>query len=132
MITTDTTRQQAGANLRRLLKGQHQITTVTEWTGSTAYVRLFIVKNNELINITHRAGEAMGSKTVHAVSKPYGLKYGGWGYSKPFQAVYDLGRALYPKGYKHTTKNCHSNDHFNGVTRAKHRDGGYKFKQVEL
>lgn len=133
MSTTDATRQTAGADLRQELKGHDTITTVTEWRGYTAYVRLLIVKRNSIIDITHRAGAAMNRQTIHGVDKPYGLKYGGGGYSKPFQAVYDLGRALYPNGHRHTAKGCHSNDHFNGWDgKSKHRDGGYKFKQSEL
>lgn len=123
-------RVEAAKSLRETLRGQHQITTSTEYTGLTAYVRLFIVKNNEIRDITFMAGMAMNEKTRHN-NGHYGLKFGG-GYSNPFSAVYNLGRTLYPKGYRHTAKNCHSNDHFNGDVRTIHPDGGYKFKQVEL
>lgn len=127
-------RESARKELRQILKGKDTIKTLAEWTGSTAYVRLFIVKNNELIDITHNAGVAMGEKTSHAVSKPYGFKRGGWGYGKEFSVVYDLGRTLYPKGYKHTVKNCHSNDHVNrgDGDNLHHRDGGYKFYQRSI
>jgi len=135
--------QQAVKELRKLLQGQDTIMTLAQWTGSTAYVRLFVVKNNQLIDITHRAGEAMGDKTVHSVNKPYGLKYGGYGYGKEFAAVYGLGSALYRKGYKHTLKNCHSNDHSNysrndggNFDASKlpdwHTAGGYRFSQRSI
>lgn len=129
---TDTERNEVQAELRKTLQGQHEILTLAEWRGSTAFVRLFIVKHNRLIDITFNAGVAMAEKTAHLPSQPYGLKYGGYGYGKEFQAVYDLGRTLYPKGYKHTTRNCHSNDHSNGVERAHHTDGGYKFAQRSI
>lgn len=130
---TDSDKVAEQRHLRKLLRGQDTILTLAEWRGnSTAYVRLFVVKNNQLIDFTHSAGVAMGDKTVHAPSKPYGLKFGGWGYGKEFQAVYNLGRALYPKGYKHTSKHCHSNDHSNGVDREWHTNGGYKFYQRSI
>lgn len=123
---------EAQKELRKLLQGQDTIRTIAEWTGSTAYVRVFIIKNNEIRDFTHLAGEAMGEKTVHAVNKPYGFKRGGYGYGREFDVVYGIGRALYPKGYKHTVRNCHSNDHSNGVDRDWHTDGGYRFNQRSI
>lgn len=77
---------------------------------------------------------AMGEKTAHAINKPYGFKRGGWGYGKEFDVVYGLGRTLYPKGYKHTKRNCHSNDHVNhgNYDNTYHKDGGYKFSQRSI
>jgi len=137
-------KQEAAKDLRKLLQGQSVIYTITEYTKSgTAYVRLYTMKNGAPRNITNLAARAMGDKTYDSPSGFYCLKYGGWGYSKPFQAVYSLGSALYPKGYRHTAKNCHSNDHSN-YTRTDgsnfdrsnlpewHRDGGYKFHQQEI
>jgi hypothetical protein len=45
-------REEAKAELRKILQGQSEIRTLAEWTGSTAYVRLFVVKNKELVDIT--------------------------------------------------------------------------------
>jgi hypothetical protein len=131
IMTSKQEQIEAQKELRKILRGVSEIRTMAEWTGSTAYVRLFIIRNNQILDITHKAGVAMGEKTAHAVNKPYGLKYGGYGYGKEFTAVYDLGRTLYPKGYKHTTKECHSNDHVNhgDGDNLFHRDGGYKFNQ---
>ena len=126
-------RTEAQGELRRILKGQDTIRTLAVWTGSTAYVRLFIVKNNKLIDITGQAGVAMGEKTTHAPSKPYGFKRGGYGYGKEFDVVFSLGRTLYPKGYKHTKKECHSNDHVNGWDGvSKHHEGGYRFRKETI
>lgn len=124
--------EEARKSLRKLLQGQDTILTSAEWTGSTAYVRLFVIKNNKLIDITHQAGEAIGDKTIHNVNKPYGFKRGGYGYNREFDVVYSLGHALYPKGYKHT-KNCQSNDHVNGWDGvSKHSSGGYRFRQRSI
>lgn len=127
-------REEAQAELRQILKGQDTIKTLAEWRGSTAFVRLFIVKNNELIDITHNAGMAMAEKTAHMPSQPYGFKRGGYGYGKEFDVVYGLGATLYPKGYKHTKRNCHSNDHVNrgDGDNLYHRNGGYKFSQRSI
>lgn len=126
-------RQQIQSELRKTLQGQHEILTLAEWRGSTAFVRLFIIKNNQLIDLTFNVAMAMGEKAAHLPSQPYGLKRGGYGYGKEFDVVYGLGRTLYPNGYKHTTRECHSNDHFNGWDGAsRHRDGGYRFKQRSI
>ena len=106
--------------------------TLAEYRGMTAFVRLFIIKNNKLVELTHDVASALGENSAHRDSQPYGLKRGGYGYGKEFDVVYTLGRVLYPKGYKHTAKNCHSNDHSNGVANTWHTDGGYKFKQVSI
>lgn len=125
-------REQSQAELRSILKGHDEIMTLAEWRGSTAFVRLFIVKKNRLVELTWQASVAMGERYVHRESQPYGIKRGGYGYGKEFDVVYSLGRTLYPKGYKHTKNNCHSNDHSNGVDRAWHNDGGYKFRQRSI
>lgn len=129
---TEAQRDEIKAELRKTLQGQHEILTLAEWRGSTAFVRLFIVKNNQLIDLTHNAAMAMGEKSAHMPSQPYGLKRGGYGYGKEFDVVYGLGRTLYPKGFKHLTKNCHANDHFNGDDTNHHKDGGYRFKQRSI
>jgi hypothetical protein len=129
---TKSEREETAAELRKLLRGHHEILTLAEWRGSTAYVRLFIVKHNRLINITSNAGVAMGERISHRPSQPYGFKRGGYGYGREFDVVYGLGRTLYPKGHKHTVKHCHSNDHSNGDKRAWHPDGGYKFNQRSI
>lgn len=129
---TEAEREESRAELRKILQGQHEILTLAEWRGSTAFVRVFIVKNNQLIDLTHNVGVAMAEKTAHLPSQPYGLKRGGYGYGKEFDVVYGIGRTLYPKGYKHTKNNCHSNDHSNGVDREWHTDGGYRFKQRSI
>lgn len=130
---TEAEREESRAELRKILQGQHEILTLAEYRGMTAFVRVFIVKNNQLVDLTWQAAVALGEKSAHLPSQPYGLKRSGYGYSKEFDVVYNIGRVLYPKGYNHTAKNCHSNDHANGWDGvSKHNDGGYRFKQRSI
>lgn len=124
--------EEARKDLKKLLQGQHEIKTLAEYRGMTAFVRLFIVKNNELVEFTHLAATALGENSAHRDSQPYGLKRGGYGYSKEFDVVYSIGRVLYPKGYKHTLRNCHSNDHSDGKPNTWHKVGGYRFRQRSI
>lgn len=84
-------------------------------------------------DITWLVANAIGSKLTNEAS----IMMGGWGYSKPFQIVYSLGRALYPDGVPCAgTTLCRSNDHVNGSraygTGVVHNDGGYAFALQEV
>jgi hypothetical protein len=70
-----------------------------------------------------------------------GIKASGCGMDMGFNLVYNLGRALYPKGVRCTgdPDTCLSNDHVNSGPdrnrydrRVIHRDSGYAFKHVWL
>jgi hypothetical protein len=124
-------RDEYAAELRESLKNVSTIYTVDKGTPAVAQIELYMVRGNRIVRLTYIAAKAMGDK----LSKQGALAYGGWGYSKEFQAVYSLGRALYPDGYRCQGKNCHSNDHSNGKPRdgrSKHGDGGYRFLQAAL
>jgi hypothetical protein len=64
------------------------------------------------------------------------LKISGCGMDVGFEAIYDLGRALYPDGFRCSGNNCVSNDHMNGDPKGYtqdethiHSNGGYAFRQ---
>lgn len=64
-----------------------------------------------------------------------GIRIGGAGMDMGFALVYNLGRTLWPNGYRCTGKGCHSNDHTNGHPidgRSKHHDGGYALESAWL
>lgn len=147
-----TERDEHRAQLRELLTPGQTIYTsdVAGPRASRALIRLHIAVIGEngraaIRDITHLAAKAMGDKiTWPRNGGEGGLAYGGWGYSKSFQAVYGLGSALYPDGARcagnlKSKPKCNSNDHFNGdpkgYSRAKghvHRDGGYTFRQESI
>lgn len=65
------------------------------------------------------------------------LKSSGWGLSRSFAIVYDLGRMLWPDGFECIGKRalCPSNDHRNGVQYRKglkHSDGGYALRMEQI
>jgi hypothetical protein len=90
-----------------------------------------------LRSIGYTAAKAMEDKWD---SDRQGIKASGCGMDMGFHLVYNLGRALYPKGVSCPGPDlCQSNDHVNpGPDRnrygkgVKHRDSGYAFKHVWL
>lgn len=126
--------------LRATLAPHQTIYTSTEQASrgsSVVHVKLYTAehpnpeKRPYIRNITHLVAQATGS----TLSDLDGIAYGGYGYSKTFQAVYSLGRALFPNGYDCTGAHCRSNDHINGEPRdgkMHHRDGGYYYVQSSL
>lgn len=132
-------RAEYAEELRSTLRPHQMIYTTGERTNPRSpnvHVRMFTAEQNEdkspyIRDITLLAARATGN----ALSDLRGIVYGGYGYSKEFQAVYGLGRALFPKGYQCTGDGCRSNDHTNGTPRdgkTHHRDGGYYFTQSSL
>lgn len=115
----------AHQELKRLVKGR-DIYTQTEYGQNywNAYTKMYVVKNNQLINITWMAAEALGVTLKKDGRVPYG----------DFDSVYNLGRRLWPKGHKCDGDKCHSNDHVNrgDTENTFHRDGGYRLKQRSL
>jgi hypothetical protein len=147
-----TERDEHRAKLRELLTPGQVIYTadVSGPNSSRALVRLHIAVIGEngraaIRDITQSAAKAMGEKiTWPRNGGEGGIAFGGWGYSKEFQAVYALGRALYPDGVRcagdlKSKPKCRSNDHVNGdpkgYSRAKghvHADSGYTYWQQAI
>ena len=142
-----TERDECRTHLREMLTPGQAIYTADVSTGSgpRALVRLYVVHCGELRDITSLAARAMGeSITWPRNGDKGGIAFGGYGYSKEFQAVYSLGRSLYPDGVRcagdlKSMPRCRSNDHSNGdpkgYSRAKghvHRDGGYTYSQESI
>lgn len=140
-------RDEYRAELRELLTPGQTIYTSDVSTGSSsrALIRLYVVHCGKLRDITPAAARAMGENiTWPRNGGNGGIAFGGYGYSKEFQAVYSLGSALYPEGVRcagdlKSRPRCRSNDHVNGdprgYSRAKghvHRDGGYTYRQESI
>lgn len=64
--------------------------------------------------------------------KRYGIQISGCGFSAEHDVVYNLGYALFSKGFNCIGEKCPSNDHVNGDRNYKphmHTSGGYALKQ---
>lgn len=120
-------REEFAAKLRAIIKPGDAVYTVQErrGRGTTRYVSLLLPRIADdgkpyIQNITYWAGKAMGSPLNDGQ-----LSFGGWGYSATFQAVYNLGRALWPDGDGKYTR------HRNGDA-GPETDGGYMLSQSGL
>lgn len=116
----------------KLRTGETIYTRTTYGRGMTDYVRTYIKRAGQHVDITDDVAELIGGRMTDK-----GIAMGGCGYSKPFQVVYGLGRALRPVFRCTGTRSCRSNDHFNERTPdyrkgRRHSDGGYAFSQTEL
>lgn len=165
-------RDEAAAELRKLLKPGQKVFTVLRHVSSSGMLRVIDLvipvpdyettyplkpadaatyegerdysakPTRKRIGITLRsigwtAAKAMEDKWD---SDKGGIRVGGCGMDMGFHLVYNLGRALWPKGVRCPGRDrCQSNDHVNpGPDRnrygkgVKHRDSGYAFKHVWL
>lgn len=122
--------------LRELLPVASDINIIcTEYsrTGSTSAYRVLIAdkETGNIRDISSLVAVAIDAKRSDAGA----IKSGGWGLSRAFQIVYNLGRALYPDGALCTGESCCSNDHRNGdrdYTPHIHSDGGYAYRMNQL
>lgn len=120
--------------LKPMLRTGKAIKTTTDYgRGMTDYVRVFISHKGEVRDITMLAAAVIGAR----LDDEGRIKMGGYGYSKGFEVVYRLGRALRPDFRCTGTHRCPSNDHFNerrdpdGYRRGRrHSDGGYAFRHA--
>jgi hypothetical protein len=104
----------ARRELRKLVKPNHKVYCVLRSVSRSGMMReisLFIFSKGELRNIDYLASDAMGCSRGKQ-----GLKAQGCGMDMGFNLVYNLGRALWPKG----TSKPHGSR--NGVPDS---DGGY-------
>ena len=120
-------RQEFCAKLREFIKPGDTLYTTqrTKRTYGTRYVRLSVARIADdgrpyIQDITYWAARAIVSR-----QEDYGMPFGGCGYSATFQAVYDLGRSLWPNG------NGAYVSRRNGDT-CPETDGGYMLQQGHL
>lgn len=126
---TRQSREQALTELRDLLPAGATITTVSRHSSAaTTWISPMIVRDGRIYDLTWLVAKAGLFARDH---RHEGLKSGGYGLSRSFSVVYDLGRAVFPNGVQCTGKGCNSNEHFNGDRdysgRTVHSDGGYAF-----
>lgn len=112
--------------LRQCLKpGANVYTLVRHVTksGMSRSISLFIVKGGEIVCVDWYASKAMGRKRD---DKHGGLKIKGCGMDMSFALVYDLGRTLFPDGFKVDGVGR------NGDTSGWDNDGGYALKRIHM
>lgn len=88
-------------------------------SGMSRRIDFFVIRKNTPTMITYAIKEALDNG--YTVNKEGGLNVSGGGMDMGFAIVYELGTALYPKGFK-LAKNQHGR---NGDTSGYDTDGGY-------
>lgn len=133
---TEQQRQDAIAKLREYLRpGDNVTTTVMHVSRSGMYraIKCQIVSRGEILDISWLVARATG---FGFDERHGGVKASGCGMDMTFHVVYSLSSALWPDGYRCTSRTrngrpvCRSNDHSNGLREydgrtIKHQDGGY-------
>jgi hypothetical protein len=97
----------------------------TSSSGMTRHISVYVVRNNEILNITYDVGIITDYRQN---SKDGGLIVGGCGMDMGFHLIYTLSYNLYPDGFK-LAKGQYGR---NGDTSGYDRDGGYRLKQQWL
>lgn len=117
-------RDEAIRNLKHAygIKPKSEIYTLCEHvsrSGMSRSVRLFIVHGKDLLHISWTVAQALGEK----LNKHGGITVGGCGFDAGYELVYNLGKALWPKGTSkpHGTRNGEPDS-----------DGGYALKQRSI
>lgn len=118
-----TEQQEAIKALRKTLKAGDTVYTVLRHVSSSGMSRridLYTMKKNKPVGLTYYTAKALGY-TRHPEKD--GLTVGGCGMDMGFSVVYNLGRVLFPKGFKvkGTGRNSDTSGHDN--------DGGYALEQ---
>lgn len=94
-------------------------------SGMYRVISLYTIKDNEMVWLSRLAAPLLQGYD----EKHEGCKAGGCGMDMGFHLVYSLSYQLYPNGFDCIGDKCSSNDHFNRVNNAHHRDGGYALEQ---
>lgn len=117
-------RQEAIEHLRTLLKPGDTVYAVSRYVSTSGMIRridLFKMMPDGPLYLTYYAGLAIGYKS----SDKGGLVIKGSGMDMGFHVVYELGRVLFPKGFK-LPKGTRGR---NGDKSGFDKDGGYALKQ---
>lgn len=114
--------------LRKMLKPGKTIYAMTRHASQSGMYRsisLFIVgKDQRILDIDFWAVRALEMR----IDKHFGIATSGCGMDMHFYLIYELGRVLYPKGFK-LAKGQYGR---NGDTSGYETDGGYAFRKESL
>jgi hypothetical protein len=125
--------EEARAMLRDHLRPGVTVYTILRHRSASGMLRVIDLLTQEKDGprwLGYNAARAMGDTYDDARD---GIRVGGCGMDMGFALVYNLGRTLWPDGFRCSGKGCQSNDHSNGPHyrpdgRMKHRDGGYALR----
>jgi len=138
MNITKADRADAIATLRKYLRAGDTIYTKcihVSRSGMYRVIDVYIARGKEIIRLSYSVSAACGLRYDRHHE---GIGIGGCGFSAGDSIVHDIGRVLYPKGFKCTGRNehpsmCPSNEHSNGMQsydrKHTHPSGGYAFHQ---
>lgn len=124
-MTTKSEKQEAIAELRKMLKPGDTVRTILRHrsaSGMSRVIDVYIIRKNEPLRLTWKVGKAVGYSYDQ---KHEGLRVHGCGMDMGFDVVYNLGRALWPEGDGKYTRNR------NGDT-GPEKNGGYMLRQEWL
>jgi hypothetical protein len=111
--------------LRALLKPGDEILTHVNHvsrSGMSRSISMKIIRDNQILDISYDAALVMGDKIDQ---RHDGIKISGCGMDMGFAIVYNLGRTLYPEGFKLADNQYGRNGDKSGYD----NDGGYALKQ---
>jgi hypothetical protein len=118
-------RKESIETLNRLLDGNKNIYTEVvkvSPSGMSRHIKVFIAKDNRIINITYYVANIIGYKINRNTG---GMLVGGCGMDMGFHVVYSLGREMHPNGFKLADGQYGRNGDKSGYD----TDGGYYFNQ---
>lgn len=127
---TKQTEQEAIEQLRKMLKPGDTIYTITRHVSRSGMIRrisAFVVKNKKILGIDWQIAK------TGLFSRRYpdeGLVVDGCGMDMHFHVVYELGRVLYPEGFKLPRNYYPRFGH--DSTEGYESDGGYAFTKESL
>ena len=116
-------KKEAIAKLKKQLKPGDMVYTILRHvsrSGMSREISLVLKKKDCIFDISFYVAKALDNPINHDSG---GVKIGGCGMDMGFALVYDLGRVMYPKGFK-TKPGYWRNEPLEFET-----DGGYAFKQ---
>ncbi len=122
-------REEAREKLRVIVKPGDTIYTVLRHCSRSGMYRVvdaFVMQDNEPRRISYTVAKAIGFRYDE---RHEGVGVGGCGMDVGFEVVYNLGYALFPKGFDCIGKGCPSNGHVNRDESTHHCDGGYALTQ---
>jgi hypothetical protein len=114
--------------LRKMLKPNTTIYTVTRHvsqSGMMRHISAFVIYKGKLVTLDWYIEKLDIAKRSKG---GYGLVVNGCGMDMHFWLTYELGRMVYPKGFK-LTKSMYGR---NGDTSGYETDGGYAFRKESL
>jgi len=99
-------------------------------SGMRRAIDVHIIRDEEPLWLSYQVAKALG---WHFNEKNEAVDVDGCGMDMGFHIVYELSRALFPKGFECVGEGkCRSNDHTNGDRNYEphhHQDGGYALRQ---